>query len=128
MKNLVWLLAVVFAGSVLAQDTKAPAAPAAKAPAKTTAKASTAKPAVGKTHEVDAEIVATDATAKTITIKADPDNKTVPVEGKALAALKNHKAGDKVTLVCRDNDKGEHQAIVDIKAPKPAAAAPATNK
>jgi glucose/arabinose dehydrogenase len=128
MKNLVWLLAVGFAGSVLAQDTKAPASPAAtKAPAKTTVKASTAKPAA-KTHEVDAEIVATDATAKTITIKADPDNKTVPVEGKALAALKNHKAGDKVTLVCRDNDKGEHQAIVDIKAPKPAAAAPATNK
>jgi len=119
MKNLIWLVALAFVGTALAEETKAPAH-STKAPA-----AATTKAAPAKTHEVAAEIVAVDATAKTITIKGDPDNKTVPVEGKALASLKSHKAGDKVTLVCRDNDKGEHQAVVAIKASKPAA--PAAN-
>jgi ribosomal protein S1 len=116
MKNLVWLLALAFAGTVLAEEAKttAPAKPAAHS----------TKAAAPKTHDVDAEIVAVDETAKTITIKGDPDNKTVPVQGKAVAALKTHKAGDKVTLVCLDNDKGEHQAVVAIK---PAKAAPATH-
>lgn len=114
MKNLVWLLALAFAGTALAEQAKAPAKPAAHS----------TKAAAVKTHDVDAEIVAVDETAKTITIKGDPDNKTVPVEGKALATLKAHKAGDKVTLVCRDNEKGEHQAVLAIK---PVKAAPATH-
>lgn len=114
MKKLVWLVALVFAGTAFAEETKAPAAPAP-----------VAKAAPVKTHDVEAEIVAVDETAKTLTIKGSPDNKTVPVEGKALATLKAHKAGDKVTLVCRDNDKGEHQSVVGIKPAKPAA--PATN-
>jgi Ser-tRNA(Ala) deacylase AlaX len=120
MKNLVLLAALAFAGSAFAQETKAPAKPAHPAHA--------TKAAAVKTHEVEAEIVSVDATAKTVTIKADPENKTVPVQGKALAHLASHKAGDKVTLVCLDNDKGEHQAVVDFKAAKPAAPAkPAAN-
>jgi len=115
MKNLVWLVALAFVGTALAEQTKTPATD--------TKPAATTKAAPAKTHDVEAEIVAVDATAKTITIKGDPDNKTVPVEGKALASLKTQKAGDKVTLVCRDNDKGEHQAVVAIKAAKPAAPA-----
>ena len=120
MKNLVLLAALVFAGSVFAEETKAPAKPAHPAHA--------VKAAPAKTHDVEAEIVSVDATAKTVTIKGDPENKTVPVQGKALAGLSSHKAGDKVTLVCLDNDKGEHQAVVAFKPAKPAAPAkPATN-
>jgi ABC-type Fe3+-hydroxamate transport system substrate-binding protein len=74
-----------------------------------------------KTHVVEAEVVSADVAAKTLTIKAEP-NKTVTVEGEALAQLKNLKMGEKVKLTCRDNDKGEHQAITDIKVEK----APAT--
>jgi hypothetical protein len=121
MKNLVWLLALAFAGTVFAAETKTATKPAAKPAAH-----STKAPAV-KTHDVDAEIVAVDETAKTITIKGDPDNKTVPVQGKALATLKTHKAGDKVTITCLDNDKGEHQAVVAIKPAKAAPAPPATH-
>ena len=73
-------------------------------------------PAV-KTHVREAEVVSADATAKTLTIKGDP-NKTVPVEGAALAQLKELKMGEKVKLTCRDNDKGEHQGVTDIKVEK----------
>jgi hypothetical protein len=110
MKKFALLLAVLFAAGVaVAQDmpkdsTKAPKAAVKAAPA--------------KTHDVDAEVVSVDATAKTITIKADPDNKTVPVEGKAITQLKDVKPGEKVTLSCRDNEAGEHQAVVAIKAGK----------
>jgi hypothetical protein len=114
MRQLIWLVALIAAGTAFAQETKAPAAPAP-----------VVKAAPVKTHDVEAEIVAIDETAKTLTIKGSPDNKTVPVEGKALATLKTHKAGDKVTLVCRDNEKGEHQAVMAIKPAKPVA--PATN-
>lgn len=78
--------------------------------------------AAGKTHEVTAQVVKVDAAAKTITIKAEGGDKTVPCEGAALDSLKTVKAGDNVTLTCKDNDKGEHQACVGIKA---ASAAPA---
>jgi hypothetical protein len=116
MKKLVLLaVTLAFAGSAFAEETKAPAHPSHPA--------HTVKAAPVKTHDVEAEIVSVDATAKTVTIKADPENKTVPVQGKALAHLSSHKAGEKVTLVCLDNDKGEHQAVVDFKAAKPAAPA-----
>ena len=69
---------------------------------------------------LEAEVVSADATAKTLTIKGDP-NKTVPVEGAAVAHLSHLKAGEKVKLTCRDNDKGEHQAITHIAMEKPAA-------
>jgi hypothetical protein len=74
--------------------------------------------ATGKTHTVEAEVVSADATAKTLTIKGDAGDKTVPVEGAAVAELKNVKAGEKVKLTCRDNEKGEHQAITKIHAEK----------
>jgi len=122
MKKFALLVSFVFAaGLAFAQDapsteTKAPAA------AKTD-KADKADKAGKMSHDVEAEIVAVDATAKTITIKAEPANKTVPVEGKATAQLTNVKPGDKVLLSCRDDDKGEHQAVVAIK-PASAATAP----
>jgi hypothetical protein len=110
MKKLTLLLSVLLvAGVASAAQT---AAPATKA--KSTAPA--AAPAV-KTHMVEAEVVSADATAKTLTIKGEP-NKTVPVDATAAATLKNLKAGEKVKLTCRDNDKGEHEAITHITVEK----------
>ena len=84
------------------------------------AKAEPAKAApAAKTHVVEAEIVSADATAKTLTIKGDP-NKTMPVDASATSHLKTLKAGEKVKLTCRDNDKGEHQAITHIEVEKAA--------
>lgn len=117
MKKIALMFALVgVAGLSAAQDTK-PAVPAkaekAQAPTKTEATLST------KTHEVEAEIVSYNADAKTLTIKGTPDNMTVPVDAKAVASVKELKAGDKATLLCRDNEKGEHQAVAGVKhAPK----------
>ena len=110
MKKITLLLSALFivAGVASASQATSPAAPAAKA-------------AVAKTHVVEAEVVSADVTAKTLTIKGDP-NKTVPVDAAAVAHLKTLKAGEKVKLTCRDNDKGEHQAISQITVEK----APAT--
>lgn len=94
-------------------------ASASQAPAP--AKADKPVAAAVKTHTVEAEVVSADVAAKTLTIKAEP-NKTVAVEGAALAQLKDLKMGEKVKLTCRDNDKGEHQAITDIKVEKAPAA------
>src|SRR5262249_56150956 len=82
---------------------------------------------VTKTHQVPAEVVSADTTKNTLTIKTeDGTEKTAPVEGKAIAALKTVKAGEKVTLTCRDNDKGEHQAVTAIHPAKAPATKPAT--
>jgi glucose/arabinose dehydrogenase len=118
MKKFAMLFALVGVASIsAAQDTK-PVEPAkaekVQAPAAKTEAALTTK-----THEVEAEIVSFDATAKTVTIKGTPDNKTVPVDAKAVASVKELKAGDKVTLLCRDDEKGAHQAVAGVKnAPK----------
>ena len=122
MKKFALLLSFVFAAGVaVAHD--APKADAAKAPATAESKATTAththaaKSAM-KTHKVEAEVVSTDLAAKTITIKSDGENKTAPVEGKAASALKNAKPGEMWTLTCRDNEAGEHQAVIAMtKAP-----------
>ena len=107
MKKLALLFAAVFVVAGVAVADEKPAAPAA---------ASQKTVAAAKTHEVEAEIVSVDAAKHTLTLKGDTENKTVPVEGsKAIAALKDVKPGSKVTLVCKDNEKGEHKAVVGIK-------------
>lgn len=76
-----------------------------------------------KTHVVATEVVKVDAAAKTVTVKgANNTEMTMPCEGKAVSELASVKVGEKVDVVCRDNDKGEHQAIVGIKPAKPAKA------
>jgi hypothetical protein len=107
MKKLTLLLCGLFvvAGVASAAQATAPAKPAK--PMATTM----------KTHVVEAEVVSADATAKTVTIKGDP-NKTMPVEGMAVSHLKDLKAGEKVKLTCRDNEMGEHQAITHITVEK----------
>jgi len=122
MKKFILPLALVLAAGVAVQaaETKA----ASKATAKTSAPA---KSTAMKHHVVEAEVVSADATAKTITVKVNGEDKTVPVHGKAAARLKTLKAGEKVALTCADNDKGEHQYVTAIKVEKAAAstAAPA---
>ena len=104
MKKLALLLSFAFvAGVAGAQETK------------TANPDKAAAMAAEKTHDVKAEVVSFDATKSTLTIKGDKENKTVPVEGKALAALKDVKPGAKLTLVCKDDDAGMHQAVVDVK-------------
>jgi hypothetical protein len=129
MKKVALLISFVFvAGMAVAHEaTKASAKVPAKAESKATATHAAAKSAV-KMHKVEAEVVSTDVAAKTITIKSDTgENKTAPVEGKAVAALKTVKAGEKYTLTCRDNEAGEHQAVVAIMK-APAAKATAAKK
>ena len=107
MKNLATLLcavALVAVASLSARADEAKAKPAAAAKQATAAE---------KTHTVEAEVVSADAAAKTLTIKGDP-NKTVAVDASAVGSLKDLKAGDKVKLTCRDNEKGEHQAVTKI--------------
>ncbi len=81
-----------------------------------TAQVNWAIPAPGeKTHSMKAEVVSVDTAGKKITIKDEKgETKTVPVLDSAAAMLKNFKAGDKVTLTCKDSDKGEHQGVSDI--------------
>ena len=72
--------------------------------------------AVGKTHEMTVEVVSVDIPGKMITIKDDQGKtQTAPVLGKAVEELKTLKAGDKCTLTCQDNEKGEHQGVSAIK-------------
>ena len=131
MKKLAMLLSLVFvAGVAVAEEATKPEAGAA--PAATTADAATpaetAKPAeakaakaaksaeklAGKTHEVAAEVVSVDAVKSTLTIKGESGDKTVPVDTKAAASLKDVKAGDKVNLTCWDDAAGVHQKVVAI--------------
>ena len=69
-----------------------------------------------KMHMVSGTVVSTDMMAHTITLTGqDGKPSTAPVEGDALKTLGTVKAGDKVSVTCRDNDKGEHQAVTAIK-------------
>ena len=72
-----------------------------------------------KSHVVKATVVAIDNTAHTLTLQG-PDGKTstAPVEGDALKALGSLKAGEDVSVTCRDNDQGEHQAVSAVKVVK----------
>ena len=105
MKKLATLLCAVALVAVANLAAQADEAKPAAAPAQATA--------AEKTHTVEAEVVSADATAKTLTIKGEP-NKTVTVDAAAVGSLKDLKSGDKVKLTCRDNDKGEHQAVTKI--------------
>ena len=112
MKKLVLLLCALFivAGVASAAQATAPAKPA-DAPA-------------AKTHAVEAEVVSADAVAKTLTVKTEQGESTVKVDADAAKQLKALKAGEKVKLTCRDNDKGEHEAISQITVEKTPAKAP----
>ncbi len=67
------------------------------------------------THQATFEVVSVDLQAKTITLRADEQEWTLPVIGKALQKLENIEAGKTIKVTCQDNDDGEHQAILDIE-------------
>ena len=70
----------------------------------------------GKSHEAKVEVVSVNLDTKELTFKTDSgETKTAVALGKAVDTLKTLKAGDKVTLTCSDNEKGEHLGISDIK-------------
>src|SRR5262245_47622957 len=109
MKKFRLLLSFVLAAGVAfaaAQD-KAPAAAKTAAPA--------AKAAPAKTHNVDGEFVSFDAAKKTMTLKTDSGETTAPVMGKALTQVKGIKAGEKVTVTCKDKADGTHEGAIAIK-------------
>ena len=116
MKNMALLLsALLIAGVASAAQTTTAAKPATK-PAAT--KSAAVKPAAVKTHDVEAEVVSADTKASTLTIKGEKENAILKVDASAASQLKAVKVGEKVTLTCRDNDKGEHEAITHIVAVK----------
>jgi len=114
MKKFALLLSLVFAAGVAAAD-QAQKSDAAQPAAKAVASEKSAQAAPAKTHDVTAEVVSVDAAKNTITIKGEKENTTAPVEGKAVAALKTVKTGGKYVITCRDNEKGEHQAVTAIR-------------
>ncbi len=100
MRKTAWLVCAVFAAALMLVQ----AHPAS---------------AAGKTHNMTATVVSVDVQAKKITFLDDTgSNMTAPVLDKAIASLKKVKAGDKVTLTCQDNDKGDHEGVSAIKIAK----------
>jgi hypothetical protein len=82
-----------------------------------------ARPAA-QTHVVNAEFVSYDAKAHIMTIKDEKGQTSkAPLQGGALREMTqlHLKSGDHLTLTCRDNAKGEHQAITDVKLATPKA-------
>jgi phage baseplate assembly protein gpV len=106
MRKIAILSALLFAASLAG----------AQQPTKemTAARPAPAADANAKTHEIPAEFVAYNDATQTLTIKGAPENKTLPVDAMAVPAVKNLRSGQKVTLVCRDNEKGEHQAVAGV--------------
>ena len=91
---------------------------AAQAAQKKPTPAKPATPAMHKTHVVEAEVVSADAMAKTPTVKSAAGTQTMKVDAEAASHLKDLTSGEKVRLTCRDNEKGEHQAISQIVVEK----------
>jgi Cu/Ag efflux protein CusF len=99
VRNIVLALVVALATVGVANaQTKAPKPPAKSATSST--KAPTAKPTVTK-----GEVVSTDATAKTITLKdSTGSNMTLTATGSAVASLAKVKAGDHVSVTHTDTN------------------------
>jgi uncharacterized protein involved in copper resistance len=85
----------------------APAASATNEAAKTT------------THDMTVTVVSMDAKAHTMTVKDDAGKEiTAKCMDAAVKEMSSVKAGEKVTLTCKDNAKGEHLGVVAIKPAK----------
>ena len=127
MKKLALPLALVLATAAFAAaQAPAPATEPAK-PADAAQAAEAKKPP--KTHKVEAEIVSADIEKKTLTFKTTAGEKSALVGPLAMYRLKKVKAGDKVTLTCKDGATPEECAEVSfIKVPEAPAAAPEAPK
>ncbi len=112
MKKTVLALVVAAAATGVALSAQAPAQTAPKqttsksAPAKvSSAKKEAAAPAKAKARVETAEVVSTDANAKSITVKPKSgENQTYTATGAAVAQLAKVQAGEQVRLTVRDND------------------------
>ena len=72
-----------------------------------------------KYHDVNSTFVSADAkTSMFIVSFEDGSTSTVKAEGDAAKALAGLKAGDKVSVTCKDNEKGEHLSATAIKVRK----------
>jgi hypothetical protein len=72
-----------------------------------------------KYHDVKGEIVSADPKAHTFKMKFDDGTlSTGQAEGAAAKTLGFLKVGDKVTVTCKDNQKGQHLAATAIKVDK----------
>ena len=72
-----------------------------------------------KYHDVSATFVSADAKAHTFTVTLDDGSTaTGKAEGKAIKELAALKAGDHISMTCKDNEKGEHLAATAIKVLK----------
>jgi len=72
--------------------------------------------AAGKTHEMKGKVVSIDAKANTMTFTDEKgESHTAPLMDKAIKEASGVKAGEKVSLTCQDNEKGEHTGITAIK-------------
>lgn len=106
------------------QEQQQPDQPAEQAPPPATA----SEPETTGTREISAEVVSSDATAKSISVKlmikdapsAEPELKEakIRVDEEALPDLDTVSPGDKVKLLCRMNGS-KVIAVKDIKTPEP---------
>ena len=105
------------------QEQQQPDQPAEQAPP-----ATASEPETTGTREISAEVVSSDATAKSISVKvmikdapsAEPELKEakIRVDEEALSDLDTVSPGDKVKLLCRMNGS-KVIAVKDIKTPEP---------
>ena len=120
MNKLALSIAFISAASLAAAATQEPKTDTTKPPAAATQpKSTTAHKAKPASHAVKGEVVSVDAEKNTISFKNDKgEDLTWPAEGTAQTSLKSLKAGEKVTITYRVNDKGEPQAATKIAAVK----------
>jgi hypothetical protein len=114
MKKFTILMGILLAGTyALAQDTGSSTEPSSGSSASGKAPASersdSSSQALKTKGKVTAEVIASDETAKTITVRpvvsgssSSSESVTLPVEGKALASLKSIKNGETVSITCRE--------------------------
>jgi len=117
---LALVVAVATAAAANAQTAAKPAKPAASKPAADQAKTKTEHAA--KAMATKGEVVSTDATAKTITVKdASGNSMTYTATGAAVAELAKLSAGDHVTVTHSDTTATKivkAKAAAAKKAPK----------
>jgi Cu/Ag efflux protein CusF len=120
MRKLALTLAIALAAAVALAQSQTSSQPAGGTPAKATA---------ADTKQMTAVVLSTDPTAKTITIKKDMDpllagtesEKTLAVDAKAIATLKDIRVGEKVTLHVKTDASGKETVTI---IEKPATSAP----
>lgn len=114
MKKIVLALAVVVATAAAAN-----AQTAAKPATQTKPAAKTAAPKAEKAAPMKAEVVSTDAAAKTITVKdASGSNVTLTATGSAVAELSKVKAGDWVMVTKSENNATKITKVKTEAKPK----------